>query len=74
MSWRIAFFEYWLAVPANRWGVQYYSAAECKTIQEVITFTPFILFAIFYLGASITWQRVLCFAIIIVGAAVVFRA
>ena len=74
ISWGIAFFEYWLAVPANRWGVQYYNPAELKTIQEVITFTAFILFSIFYLGSSITWQHILGFAIIIVGAAVVFRA
>src|SRR5437762_10603997 len=36
-SWGIAFFEYWLAVPANRWGSAVYSAAQLKTMQEVIT-------------------------------------
>jgi len=30
-SWGIAFFEYWLAVPANRWGSAVYSAAQLKT-------------------------------------------
>ncbi len=74
ISWGIAFFEYWLAVPANRWGIQYYNAAELKTIQEVITFTVFIAFSVFYLGQTITWQHVLGFAMIIAGAAVVFRA
>ena len=74
VSWGIAFFEYCLAIPANRYGINYYSAAELKTIQEVITFSVFIVFALFYLGSNITWQHVLGFAIIIVGAAVVFRA
>src|SRR5882724_12784001 len=37
VSWGIAFFEYWLAVPANRWGSAVYSAAQLKTMQEVIT-------------------------------------
>jgi uncharacterized protein len=73
-SWGIAFFEYWLAVPANRWGSAVYSAAELKTIQEVITFAVFIGFSIFYLGQSITLQHVLGFALMIAGAAVVFKA
>src|SRR5262245_30991160 len=30
-SWGIAFFEYWLAVPANRWGSEVYTAAQLKT-------------------------------------------
>ncbi len=74
VSWGIAFFEYWLAVPANRYGSVVYSAAELKTIQEVITFSVFIVFSIFYLGQSITLQHVLGFALIAIGAAVVFRA
>ena len=36
-SWGIAFVEYCFAVPANRWGHTVYSAAELKTMQEVIT-------------------------------------
>src|SRR5262249_13820688 len=36
-SWLIAFLEYCLAVPANRWGSAVYTAAQLKTIQEVIT-------------------------------------
>ena len=40
-SWGIAFFEYWLAVPANRWGSAVYSAAQLKTMQEVITLVVF---------------------------------
>lgn len=74
VSWGIAFFEYWLAVPANRYGSSVYSAAELKTIQEVITFSVFIVFSIFYLGQPITMQHVLGFSLIAIGAAVVFRA
>jgi uncharacterized protein len=74
VSWCIAFFEYCLAVPANRWGSQFYSPAELKTIQEVITFAVFIGFAIFYLGERLTLQHFIGFAIIVVGAAVVVRA
>src|SRR5229473_6282475 len=40
-SWGIAFFEYWLAVPANRWGSAVYTAAQLKTMQEVITLVVF---------------------------------
>ena len=48
-SWGIAFFEYCLAVPANRIGHQVYSAAQLKTIQEVITLTVFVPFVVFYM-------------------------
>ena len=45
-SWGIAFVEYCLAVPANRYGSYVYSAAELKTIQEVITLVVFVPFAL----------------------------
>ena len=73
-SWAIAFFEYWLAVPANRIGHNVYSAAELKTIQEVITFVVFIIFSVFWLGEAITLQHLIGFAVIVAGAAIVFRA
>jgi uncharacterized protein (DUF486 family) len=73
-SWGIAFFEYWLAVPANRIGHNVYSAAELKTIQEIITFAVFIGFSVFWLGEAITVQHLIGFAVIIAGAAIVFRA
>ena len=46
VSWGIAFFEYWLAVPANRWGNAVYSAAQLKTMQEVITLVVFAGFSV----------------------------
>ena len=74
VSWGIAFFEYWLAVPANRIGSSVYSAAELKTMQEVITLVVFAGFSVLYLKESFTWNHVLGFALIAGGAAVIFRA
>jgi uncharacterized protein (DUF486 family) len=73
VSWGIAFFEYWLAVPANRIGYQVYSAAELKTIQEVITFAVFAVFSVFFLKQAITINHLIGFALIAVGAFFVFR-
>jgi uncharacterized protein len=73
-SWGIAFIEYWFAVPANRIGNQVYSAAELKTMQEVITLVVFSVFSIFWLKEAITLNHVLGFALIACGAAVIFRA
>mgnify|MGYP003145898393 CR=1 FL=1 len=73
VSWGIAFFEYWLAVPANRIGYGTYSAAELKTIQEVISLSVFALFAIFYLGEKFTLNHLLGFAFIALGAFFIFK-
>lgn len=73
-SWSIAFFEYWLAVPANRIGHQVYSAAELKTMQEVITLTVFVVFSVLYLREGITWNHVIGFTLICGGAVLIFRA
>ncbi|MDX2263768.1 MAG: DMT family protein [Hyphomicrobiales bacterium] len=72
VSWGIAFFEYWLAVPANRIGHQVYSAAELKTIQEVITLSVFAAFSVLYLNEPLTWRHAAGFALIACGAALVF--
>jgi uncharacterized protein len=68
-SWGIAFFEYMLMVPANRWGNSVYSATELKIIQEVITITVFCVFAIFYLGEKLHWHHLAAF-VCILGAVV----
>ncbi len=73
VSWGIAFFEYWLAVPANRIGSQVYSAAELKTIQEVITLSVFAVFSVFYLKEALTLNHVLGFMLIAGGAALIFK-
>ena len=49
VSWGIALFEYLLQVPGNRIGYTQYSIGELKILQEVITLTVFVPFAIFYL-------------------------
>jgi uncharacterized protein len=74
IAWGIAFFEYCLAVPANRIGNSVYSAAELKTIQEVITLLVFAGFSVFYLKEGITWNHAAGFALIAGGAALIFRA
>ena len=73
VSWAIAFFEYWLAVPANRIGSSVYSAAQLKAIQEVITLTVFVAFSVLYLGQKITVNHLIGFTLIAAGAFFVFR-
>ena len=72
-SWSIAFFEYWLAVPANRIGYTVYTAAQLKTMQEVITLVVFVGFAVTYLKEPLGWNHAIGFALIALGAAFVFR-
>lgn len=72
-SWGIAFVEYWLAVPANRIGHQVYSAAELKTMHEVITLVVFAVFSVTYLGEALSWKHGVGFALIAAGAAFVFQ-
>ncbi len=74
ISWGLAFFEYCLAVPANRYGSAAYSPAQLKTIQEVVTLSVFAVFSVVYLQQSITWNHVVGFALIAGGAFFVFRA
>jgi uncharacterized protein (DUF486 family) len=74
VSWSIAFFEYCLAVPANRYGHGVYSAAELKTIQEVVTLTVFVGFSVLVLKEPLTVNHVIGFTLIGVGAYFVFRA
>ncbi|KAA0970257.1 DMT family protein [Aureimonas fodinaquatilis] len=73
VSWGIAFFEYCLAVPANRWGSEYYSTAQLKTMQEVITLMVFAGFSVFWLKEAITINHLIGFCFIALGAAFVFK-
>lgn len=73
VSWGIAFFEYWLAVPANRIGSQAYSAAELKTMQEVITLLVFAGFSVLYLKEPLGWNHLVGFALIAAGAFFIFQ-
>jgi uncharacterized protein (DUF486 family) len=73
-SWLIAFFEYCLAVPANRIGHDVYSTAELKTMQEVITLLVFAGFSVLYLDERLTINHMIGFALICAGAFFVFKA
>jgi len=73
-SWGIAFFEYCLAVPANRIGSAVYTTAQLKTMQEVITLIVFAGFSIFWLKESLTINHVIGFALIALGASFIFRS
>ena len=72
-SWGIAFFEYCLAVPANRIGREVYSPAELKTMQEVITLAVFAVFSVTYLGERFTLNHMIGFALIAAGAVFIFK-
>jgi uncharacterized protein (DUF486 family) len=72
-SWGIAFFEYWLAVPANRIGHQVYSAAELKTMQEVITLVVFAGFSVLFLREPLGFNHLVGFSLIAAGAFFIFQ-
>jgi uncharacterized protein (DUF486 family) len=71
-SWGIAFFEYCLQVPANRMGHAVYSAAQLKTIQEIITLVVFAVFSITWLGEPLKWNHWAAFALIVGAAFLMF--
>lgn len=73
ISWFIAFFEYCLMVPANRIGYTYFNAAQLKTIQEVITLTIFAAFSTLYLKEPLTWNHLVGFSFIALGAFFIFH-
>ena len=72
-SWGIAFFEYCLAVPANRICSAVYSGAELKTIQEIITLAVFAGFSVLYLKEPFTLNHLVGFTFIALGAAFIFK-
>jgi uncharacterized protein (DUF486 family) len=72
-SWLIAFFEYCFQVPANRMGSYEFTAAQLKTIQEVITLTVFAVFSVFYLKQPLRWNHAAGFALIVLAVAVIFK-
>jgi uncharacterized protein (DUF486 family) len=73
VSWGIALFEYCLAVPANRYGSAAYSTVELKTIQEVITLTVFAGFSVLWLKEPLSWNHLVGFAFIALGAFFIFQ-
>ncbi|HPD91593.1 MAG: DMT family protein [Rhodobacter sp.] len=73
ISWGIALFEYMLQVPANRIGHGTFSAAQLKTLQEVITLAVFALFSTVYLREPLGWNHAAGFALIALGASLIFH-
>ena len=73
ISWGIAFVEYALMVPANRIGAQSWSLAQLKTIAEVCSLTGLVLVAWMLFGQKPAPGQIAGFALIAVGAALVFR-
>jgi uncharacterized protein (DUF486 family) len=72
-SWGIAFFEYCLQVPANRWGYGEFNAAQLKTIQEAITLVVFSMFSVLYLKEEFRWNYVVGFALMVLAVFVIFK-
>lgn len=72
-SWGIALIEYCFAVPANRYGSAFYTVAQLKTMQEVITLLVFAGFSTFYLKEELGWNHAIGFALIAAGAAFIFK-
>src|SRR5213078_2795913 len=73
VSWLIAFFEYCFQVPANRIGSYEFTAAQLKTIQEVITLTVFSAFSVLYLKQPLRWNYLAGFALIVLAVAVIVK-
>lgn len=73
VSWGIALFEYCFQVPANRIGHEYFTTAQLKTMQEVITLVVFSIFSIFYLKEDFQWNYLVGFALIILAVFFIFK-
>ena len=72
-SWGLAFFEYIFQIPANRIGSRYYSTAQLKIIQEVITLTVFSVFSVLYLKEKFTLNYLFAFICILGAVYFMFR-
>jgi uncharacterized protein len=73
ISWLIASIEYCFQVPANRWGSAQFSAAQLKTMQEVITLVVFSAFSVLYLREPLRWNYVVGFSLIVGAVFFVFK-
>ena len=62
-----------LPLPANRVGYGYFSAAELKAIQEIISLSVFAFFSTLYLGESLRWNHLVGFSLIVLAAFFIFK-
>lgn len=72
-SWLIAFIEYCFLIPANRIGHTYFSAAQLKGMQEIITLIVFAVFSITYLHEDLRWNHYAGFFLIVCAALLIFK-
>lgn len=73
ISWLIASVEYCFQVPANRIGHYQFTAAQLKTIQEVITLIVFCGFSVWYLKEPMKWNYAVGFLFIILAVFFIFK-
>ncbi len=73
-SWGIALFEYLLQVPANRIGYTVMSLPQLKILQEVITLTVFVPFAVFYMNQPVKLDYLWAGLCILGAVYFIFRA
>lgn len=77
ISWCIALVEYCFAVPANRLGFHHgFSGFQLKIVQEIVTLTVFIIFALTFLREKLAWNDLVAFLFLAIAAffAFAFRA
>ncbi|MDR0953488.1 MAG: DMT family protein [Elusimicrobiota bacterium] len=73
ISWAIAFFEYCFQVPANRIGHEFFTAAQLKVMQEIITLTVFSFFSVLYLKEGMKWNYIIGFILMVLAAFFIFK-
>lgn len=73
VSWGIALFEYLLQVPANRIGHTEYSVSQLKILQEVVSLSVFVPFAVLYLNESLKLDYLYAAACLVGAVYFIFR-
>ena len=74
VSWGIALFEYLVQVPANRLGYTVMSLAQLKILQEVVTLSVFVPFAVFYMGEPVRMNYLYAGLCLLGAVYFIFRA
>ena len=72
VSWGIAFFEYCLAVPANRLGYGTFTGQQLKVVQEVITLSVFAVFSVVFLGEQLRWTYFAAMGCLVMAVVFIF--
>lgn len=72
-SWGIAFFEYLFQVPANRGGFKEFTVTQLKVMQECITLAVFTIIAWFLFGATLRWNTMVSYALIVAAVYFAFK-